>query len=79
MIFPPLSQPIQEVMAVAEDGNLLKMPNKLKSPLEKRDQEKYCRFHRDHGHNTEDYFRLKITIEKLIKKGHLAEFVPNSR
>ena len=62
-------------MAAVEAQNLLKRPNKLKSLPEKRDQEKYCRFHRDHGHNTEDYFRLKIAIKKLIKRGHLAEFV----
>ena len=52
----PLSRPISEVMAAAEAQNLLKRPNKMKSPAEKRDREKYCRFHRDHGHNTEDCF-----------------------
>ena len=79
MAFTLLSRPIQEVMAMAEAQNLLKRLNKLKSPPEKRDREKYCRFHRDHGHNTKDYFRLKIAIEKLIKRGHLAEFVTNDR
>ena len=66
-------------MAAAEAQNLLKRPNKLKSPPEKRDQEKYCRFHRDYRHNTEDCFRLKIAIENLIKRGHLAEFVTNDK
>ena len=79
MAFTPLSRPIQEVMAIAEAQNLLKKPNKLKSSPEKRDREKYCRFHKDHGHNTKDYFRLKIDIEKLIKSGHLAEFVTNDK
>ena len=66
-------------MPTVEAQNLLKRPNNLKSSPEKRDREKYCRFHGDHWHNTEDYFRLKIAIEKLIKRGHLAEFVTNDR
>ena len=66
-------------MAAAEAQNLLKRPNNLKSPPEKRDREKYCRFHRDHGHNTEDCFRLKMAIEKLIERGHLVDFVANDR
>ena len=79
MAFTPLSQPIQKVMAAAEAQNLLKKPKKLKSPLKKRDREKYCRFHRDHGQNTKDCFRIKITIEKLIERGHLAELVTNDK
>ena len=79
MTFTPLSRPIQEVMATVEAQNLLKKMGKLKSPLEKMDREKYCRYHKDHRHNTEDYFKLKIAIEKLIERGHLTEFVPNGR
>ena len=66
-------------MTTVEAQNLLKKPNKLKSPPEKKDREKYCRFHRDYGHNTENYFRLKIAIEKLIERGNLAKFVTNDR
>ena len=77
--FTPLSRPILEVMAAAEARNLLKQPNKLKSPLKKQDREKYCWFHRDHGHKTEDCFKLKMAIKKLIERGHLADFVANDR
>ena len=49
----------------------------MKRPPGKRNQDKYCRYHRDHNHDTEDCFRLKIAIEKLIEAGHLAEFVNN--
>ena len=57
----------------------MKKPGKLKSPPERRNRDKYCRYHRDHGHDTEDSFRLKIAIEKLIEAVHLAEFVNNNR
>ena len=66
-------------MVVVEAQNLLKMSGKLKSSPEKRNRDKYCRYYRDHGHDTEDYFRLKIAIEKLIEASHLAKFVRNNK
>ncbi|XP_038973590.1 uncharacterized protein LOC120105313 [Phoenix dactylifera] len=40
---------------------------------------KYCRFHRDHGHNTEECFQLQDEIEALIRRGVLNRFVQNRR
>ena len=51
----------------------------MKSPPDKREREKYYRFHWDHGHNTKDCFRLKMAIKKLIERGHLADFIANDR
>ncbi|GAV58502.1 hypothetical protein CFOL_v3_02035, partial [Cephalotus follicularis] len=50
-------------------------PEKLRSPAEKRDIEKYCRYHRDHEHDTEEYRQLKNQIEDLIRRGHLRKYV----
>ncbi|GAV76496.1 hypothetical protein CFOL_v3_19969, partial [Cephalotus follicularis] len=37
--------------------------------------EKYCRYHHDHGHDTEECKQLKNQIEDLIRKGHLRKYV----
>ncbi|KAL0408268.1 UNVERIFIED_CONTAM: hypothetical protein Sradi_1761200 [Sesamum radiatum] len=43
-------------------------PKRLKS-------DKYCRFHRDRGHTTEECHHLKNEIEKLIQRGYLRQYV----
>ncbi|GAV88791.1 LOW QUALITY PROTEIN: hypothetical protein CFOL_v3_32212, partial [Cephalotus follicularis] len=50
-------------------------PEKLRTPVENRNVEKYCRYHRDHGHDTEECRQLKNQIEDLIRKGHLRKYV----
>ena len=41
------------------------------------DKNKYCRFHKDHGHYTENCRDLKEQIEELIRKGKLLKYVKN--
>uniref|UniRef100_A0A2N9FUY0 Uncharacterized protein n=1 Tax=Fagus sylvatica TaxID=28930 RepID=A0A2N9FUY0_FAGSY len=48
----------------------------LNAPTLTKDREtSTVRFHRDHGHNTEDCYDLKRQIEELIKQGKLQRFV----
>ncbi|GAV86962.1 hypothetical protein CFOL_v3_30388, partial [Cephalotus follicularis] len=58
---------------------LIQWPEKLRSPTERRDVEKYCRYHRDHGHDTEECRQLKNQIEDLIQRGHLRKYVDRDR
>ena len=76
-MFTLLSRAIQKFMTVAKTQNLLKNLAKFKSPLGKWNQNKYYWYHKDHGHNIKDCFKLKVSVEKLIDKGHMAEFVTN--
>ncbi|GAV57529.1 hypothetical protein CFOL_v3_01066, partial [Cephalotus follicularis] len=50
-------------------------PEKMRATAENKSVEKYCRYHRDHGHNTEECRQLKNQIEDLIRKGHLRKYV----
>ena len=47
----------------------------MKSNRAKRDDTKYCEFHRGHGHRTDDCIQLRKEIEYLIRHGHLSRYV----
>ncbi|XP_050259759.1 uncharacterized protein LOC126704799 [Quercus robur] len=57
------------------DEHFLKWLRPLHSSPNVRDKNKYCRFHQDHSHNTEDCRDLKEQIEELIRKGKLQKYV----
>ena len=47
----------------------------MKSDPPARDNTKYCEFHRDYGHRTDDCIQLKREIEYLIRRGYLRRFI----
>ena len=55
-----------------EGKEYLRRPPPLKA--KGLDRRKYCRFHRGHGHNTEQCIQLKDEIEALIRRGYLDKF-----
>ena len=54
-----LIMPIDKILAQIKDERYLKWSRPLHSPHNVRDKKKYCRFHKDHGHYTEDCRDLK--------------------
>ncbi|GFZ07029.1 hypothetical protein Acr_18g0011990 [Actinidia rufa] len=82
-ILPPLNAPVAQVLSEIKHEEFVKWPGKIKTDPQKENRNKYCEFHRDHGHNTEDCFQLKEQIVDLIKRGYLRKYVadrppPNS-
>nr|XP_023910753.1 uncharacterized protein LOC112022396 [Quercus suber] len=63
------------IRLVMGDEHYLKWPRPLHSSPNLRDKKKYCRFHKDHNHYTEDCRDLKEQIEELIRKGKLQKYV----
>uniref|UniRef100_A0A2N9EML1 Retrotransposon gag domain-containing protein n=1 Tax=Fagus sylvatica TaxID=28930 RepID=A0A2N9EML1_FAGSY len=57
------------------DNPDIRWPGKLRSDSARRSKDLYCRFHRNHGHTTEDCYALKQQIEALIRQGKLGKFV----
>ena len=47
----------------------------MKSDPATRDNTKYCEFHRDYGHRTDNCIQLKREIEYLIQRGYLRSFI----
>ena len=73
--FTPLVMPVDKIFTQIKDEDYLKWPRPLHSSPNVRNKNKYCRFHKDHGHNMEDCRDLKEQIEELIQKGKLQKYV----
>ena len=77
--FTPLTVPIDQVLMQIKDERALTFHCKLKGDPGKRPRDKYCRFHRDHEHDTTNCFDLKQQIKALIRQGKLQRFVNKER
>ncbi|KAL5571130.1 hypothetical protein UlMin_020727 [Ulmus minor] len=60
-----------------EHLGIFAIPPAIKTPVNRRDNTKYCRYHRDIGHITEECRVLKDEIERLIQRGQLRNYVRN--
>ncbi|KAL5752018.1 hypothetical protein ACOSQ2_022525 [Xanthoceras sorbifolium] len=66
----------QEIVVVFKGmGGAVRWPAKLKSPPDQRDSSKWCEFHGDHGHKTEDCIGLRFEVIELLKRGHVKEYL----
>ena len=67
--------PVDQILTEIRDEPFLKWPKPLHSAPRLRDKKKYCHFHKDHGHYTEDCTDLKEQIEELIRNGKLQQYI----
>ena len=73
--YTSLNTLLDQVLMQIKDDPSLKWLEKMKGDPNKRNKNKYCHFHRDHGHNTDECYDLKQQIENLIRQGKLRHFV----
>ena len=73
--YTPLNIPLDQVLMQIKDDPSLKWLERMKGDPNKHNKNKYCRFHRDHGHDTNECYDLKQQIENLIRQGKLRHFV----
>ncbi|KAL0413088.1 UNVERIFIED_CONTAM: hypothetical protein Sradi_1510500 [Sesamum radiatum] len=64
-----------KALMMVEKTNLLQWPPHTRFTPAKRFSSKYCRFHREIGHDTEDCYQLKDEIERLVRQGYFREFI----
>ncbi|GJR36059.1 reverse transcriptase domain-containing protein [Tanacetum coccineum] len=71
--FSLLTKTPKEIFAL-EKGKF-KAPPPMVTPAEKRDPNKYCEFHADTGHSTDECMQLRKQIDEMIKAGKLSQFI----
>ncbi|GJU96822.1 reverse transcriptase domain-containing protein [Tanacetum coccineum] len=71
--FSLLTKTPKEIFAL-EKGKF-KAPPPMVTPAEKRDPNKYCEFHADTGHSTDECMQLRKQIDEMIKSGKLSQFI----
>ena len=73
--YTPLTASVSQVLREVQDERFLRWQSQMKSDPAKRDDTKYCEFHRGHGHRIDDHIQLRKEIEYLIQCRHLSHYV----
>ena len=73
--FTPLTASVSQVLCEVRNEQFLRCPTQMKSNPATRDNTRYCEFHRDYGHRTDDCIQLKREIKYLIRRGYLRRFI----
>ena len=73
--FTPLTASVSQVLREVRNEQFLRWPTQMKSDPSTRDNTKYCEFHRDYGHRTDNCIQLKRGREFLIRRGYLRRFI----
>ncbi|XP_031111900.1 uncharacterized protein LOC116015871 [Ipomoea triloba] len=71
----PLTQPVSTILNHAEGQGIVQYLGECMKISPKVDPNKYCRFHHQTGHDTDECIHLKRQIEDLIQRGYLGQFV----
>ncbi|GJX30117.1 reverse transcriptase domain-containing protein [Tanacetum coccineum] len=60
---------------LATEAGKFKPPPPMVTPVEKRSSNKFCDFHNDKGHSTDECMQLKKQIEELVRAGKLSHLI----
>ncbi|GKD66988.1 hypothetical protein Tco_1309096 [Tanacetum coccineum] len=75
--FTLLTKTLKEILAM--ESVSFPEPLPLIGTLEKQNLNKFCDYHGDRGHNTNNYYQLKKQIEEAVASGKLAHLVKDIR
>ena len=68
-------EPVYKILECIKNEPYFRWLGKMGGDSTRRNQNLYCTYHIEKGHTTEKCHMLKDHLEKLIKAGHLKEFV----
>ncbi|RVW71465.1 hypothetical protein CK203_057551 [Vitis vinifera] len=71
----PLSVSYEKLLPMIQGLSDFRWPRPLETDPSIRDRSKKCAFHKDHGHTTETCRSLQYLVERLIKAGHLKQYL----
>nr|GEV89347.1 reverse transcriptase domain-containing protein [Tanacetum cinerariifolium] len=71
--FTPLTRTSKEILAT--EVSKFQPPSPMVTPAEKRSSNKFCDFHNDKGHSTDECMQLKKQIEELVRAGKLSYLI----
>ena len=72
---PPPTATVSQVLREVQHEKFLRWSSQMRSDPTKRNNTRYCEFHRDHGHRTDDCIQLRKEIEYLIRQGYLRRYI----
>ncbi|KAL0313576.1 UNVERIFIED_CONTAM: hypothetical protein Sradi_5756900 [Sesamum radiatum] len=75
VVYTPLTVPITQAFMAVEEKGLITRPWSWRDTPQCPKSDKFCRFHNEYGHTTEECRHLKNEIEILIQNGYLQEYV----
>nr|GEY55723.1 reverse transcriptase domain-containing protein [Tanacetum cinerariifolium] len=70
-----LSKSQMEILATEKAAKAFEQPHRMVWSRRSRDMFKYCHFHEDHGHETNQCRELRHQIKEAVKSGQLAHLV----
>ncbi|RVX12779.1 hypothetical protein CK203_009876 [Vitis vinifera] len=73
--FTPLSISYEKLLPMIQGLSDFRWPRPLGTDPSKRDHSKRCAFHKEHGHTTEECRCLHSLVERLIRAGHLKQYL----
>ncbi|GKD09784.1 hypothetical protein Tco_1189469 [Tanacetum coccineum] len=71
--FTLLTKSLKEILAL--DKGKFKTSPPMTTPVEKRNNNRFCEFHGEVGHNTDECMHLKRQIEELVKAGKMSHVI----
>ena len=71
----PLTVSYEKFLPMIQDLSDFRWPEPIRTDPAKRDHSKKCAYHKEHGHTIERCKSLHYLVERLIKVGHLKQYL----